>query len=75
MKCGNADAVDAVDEYYPQYSSPTGVKGINQGVALTKTTYTTLSGQAISEADATNGVYIVIEHFADGSKHTRKVVK
>lgn len=75
MKGGNADAVDAVDEYYPQYSTPTGVKGINQGVALTKTTYTTLAGQSISEADATNGVYIVIEHFADGSKHTRKVVK
>ena len=75
MKGGNADAEDAVDEYYPQYSTPTGVKGINQGVALTKTTYTTLAGQSISEADATNGVYIVIEHFADGSKHTRKVVK
>ena len=75
MKGGNADAVDAVDEYYPQYSTPTGVKGINQGVALTKTTYTTLAGQSISEADATNGMYIVIEYFADGSKHTRKVVK
>ena len=75
MKGGNADAVDAVDEYYPQYSTPTGVKGINQGVALTKTTYTTLAGQSISEADATNGVYIVIEHFADGSKRAKKVVK
>ena len=75
MKGGNADAEDAIDEYYPQYSTPTGVKGINQGVALTKTTYTTLAGQSISEADATNGMYIVIEYFADGSKHTRKVVK
>lgn len=75
MKGGNADAEDAVDEYYPQYSTPTGVKGINQGVALTKTTYTTLAGQSISEADATNGMYIVIEHFADGSKQAKKVVK
>ena len=75
MKGGNADAVDAVDEYYPQYSTPVGIKGINQGVALTKTTYTTLSGQSISEADATNGVYIVIKHFADGSKQAKKVVK
>ena len=75
MKGGNADAEDAVDEYYPQYSTPTGIKGINQGVALTKTTYTTLSGQSISEADATNGVYIVIKHFADGSKQAKKVVK
>ena len=75
MKGGNADAEDAVDEYYPQYNTPAGIKDINQGVALTKTTYTTLAGQNISEADATNGVYIVVEHFADGSKHTRKVVK
>ena len=75
MKGGNADAEDAVDEYYPQYSTPTGIKGINQGVALTKTTYTTLAGQSISEADATNGVYIVVEHFADGSKRAKKVVK
>ena len=75
MKGGNADAVDAVDEYYPQYSTPVGIKGINQGVALTKTTYTALSGQSISEADATNGVYIVIKHFADGSKQAKKVVK
>ena len=75
MKGGNADAENAVDEYYPQYSTPVGIKGINQGVALTKTTYTTLSGQSISEADATNGVYIVIKHFADGSKQAKKVVK
>ena len=75
MKGGNADAENAVDEYYPQYSTPTGIKGINQGVALTKTTYTTLAGQTISEADATNGVYIVVEHFADGSKRAKKVVK
>ena len=75
MKGGNADAENAVDEYYPQYSTPVGIKGINQGVALTKTTYTTLAGQSISEADATNGVYIVIKHFADGSKQAKKVVK
>ena len=75
MKGGNADAENAVDEYYPQYSTPVGIKGINQGVALTKTTYTTLSGQSISEADATNGVYIVIKHFADGSKQAKKVLK
>ena len=75
MKAGNADAENAVDEYYPQYNTPAGIKDINQGVALTKTTYTTLAGQNISEADATNGVYIVVEHFADGIKHTRKVVK
>ena len=43
--------------------------------ADTATTYTTLSGQSISEADATNGVYIVIKHFADGSKQAKKVVK
>ena len=75
MKGGNADAVNAIDEYYPQYSTPTGINGTNQSVALTKTTYTTLSGQNISEADAQKGVFIMVEHFADGSKHAKKVVK
>ena len=75
MKDGNADAENAIDEYYPQYSTPTGINGTNQSVALTKTTYTTLSGQNISEADAPKGVFIVVEHFADGSKHAKKVVK
>ena len=75
MKGGNADAENAIDEYYPQYSTPTGINGTNQSVALTKTTYTTLSGRNISEADAQKGVFIVVEHFADGSKHAKKVVK
>ena len=75
MKGGNADAENAIDEYYPQYSTPTGINGTNQSVALTKTTYTTLSGRNISEADAPKGVFIVVEHFADGSKHAKKVVK
>ena len=75
MKGGNADAENAIDEYYPQYSTPTGINGTNQSVALTKTTYTTLSGRNISEADAPKGIFIVVEHFADGSKHAKKVVK
>ena len=75
MKGGNADAENAIDEYYPQYSTPTGINGTNQSVALTKTTYTTLSGRNTSEADAQKGVFIVVEHFADGSKHAKKVVK
>ena len=75
MKGGNADAENAVDEYYPKYNSASGIKGINSSVALTKTTYTTLSGKIISEADAVNGVFIMVEHFADGSKRTRKLVR
>ena len=75
MKDCNAVSVNAIYDYYPQYSTPTGIKGTNQSVALTKTTYTTLSGQNISEADAPKGVFIVVEHFADGSKHAKKVVK
>ena len=75
MKGGNADAENAVDEYYPKYNSASGIKGINSSVALTKTTYTTLSGKNISEADAVNGVFIMVEHFADGSKRTRKLVR
>ena len=75
MKDGNADAEDAVNEYYPKYNSASGIKGINSSVALTKTTYTTLSGKIISEADAVNGVFIMVDHFADGSKRTRKLVR
>ena len=75
MKDGNADAEDAVNEYYPKYNSASGIKEIANSVELKKITYTTLSGQNINQADATRGVYIMVEHFADGSTRTRKVVK
>ena len=75
MKDGNADAEDAVNEYYPKYNSASGIKEIANSVELKKITYTTLSGQNINQADATRGVFIMVEHFADGSTRTRKVVK
>ena len=75
MKDGNADAEDAVNEYYPKYNSASGIKEIANSVELKKITYTTLSGQNINQADATRGVYIMVEHFADGCTRTRKVVK
>ena len=75
MKDGNADAEDAVNEYYPKYNSASGIKEIANSVELKKITYTTLSGQNINQADATRGVYIMVEHFADGSTRTRKIVK
>ena len=75
MKDGNADAEDAVNEYYPKYNSASGIKEIANSVELKKITYTTLSGQNINQADATRGVYIMVEHFADGSKRTRKLVR
>ena len=75
MKDGNADAEDAVNEYYPKYNSASGIKEIANSVELKKITYTTLSGQNINQTDATRGVYIMVEHFADGSTRTRKVVK
>ena len=75
MKDGNADAEDAVNEYYPKYNSASGIKEIANSVELKKITYTPLLGQNINQADATRGVYIMVEHFADGSTRTRKVVK
>lgn len=75
MKDGNADAEDAVNEYYPKYNSASGIKEIANSVELKKITYTTLSGQNINQADATRGVYIMVDHFADGSKRTRKLVR
>ena len=52
-----------------------GIDGVIQSVALTKTTYTDLSGKTLSHIDNAKGVFIMTEHFADGSKHTRKLVK
>ncbi|MGN1229534.1 MAG: polysaccharide lyase family 1 protein [Prevotella sp.] len=75
MKGGNADAEDAVDEYYPTYKSTSGIKDLSNNVEVIKTSTTSVSGQNISKANATKGVYITVDHFADGSKHTRKVVK
>ena len=73
MKGGNADAEDAVDEYYPTYKSTSGIKGINSSSEAIKTTYTTISGQNINNAG--HGVYIMVKHFADGTKQAIKCVK
>ena len=73
MKGGNADAEDAVDEYYPEYSSTTGINGVSNSSEVIKTTYTTLSGQNINNAG--HGVYIMVKHFADGTKQAVKCVK
>ena len=73
MKGGNADAEDAVEEYYPTYISTSGIKGISYGSEAIKTTYTTISGQNINNAG--HGVYIMVKHFADGTKQAIKCVK
>ena len=73
MKGGNADAEDAVDEYYPTYKSTSGIKGINSSSEAIKTTYTTISGQNINNAG--HGVYIMVKHFADRTKQAIKCVK
>ena len=73
MKGGNADAEDAVNEYYPTYKSTSGIKGINSSSEAIKTTYTTISGQNINNAG--HGVYIMVKHFADGTKQAIKCVK
>ena len=73
MMGGNADAENEVDEYYPEYISSTGIKGINSSSEVIKTTYTTISGQNINNAG--HGVYIMVKHFADGTKQAIKCVK
>ena len=73
MKGGNADAENAVDEFYPTYISTSGIKGISYGSEAIKTTYTTISGQNINNAG--HGVYIMVKHFADGTKQAIKCVK
>jgi len=73
MKAGNADAEDAVDEYYPAYNSTNGIDYITNSVSIVKTTYATLSGTCVN--DSAHGVLIKTDYFADGSKQTGKVVK
>lgn len=75
MKTGNADATNAVDEYYPAWKNPTGINDypvINPG-ELVKVTYYSLDGTLLSAPQT--GINIRKMVFRNGKVLTDKVIK
>ena len=75
MKTGNADATNAVDEYYPAWKNPTGISDylvINPG-ELVKVTYYSLDGTLLSAPQT--GINIRKMVFRNGKVLTDKVIK
>lgn len=72
-KAQNADAINAVEEYYPEYKNPS--TGIRPTISNNKARieYFTLDGQRIPEP--TEGISIRCITFADGTQETVKVIK
>ena len=76
MKAGNADAIDAVDEYYPAYTEASGIKSVQTLAtnAPVSTKYYTIDGCQINVEDA-QGIFIRVETLANGEKIATKVMK
>lgn len=75
MKTGNANATNAVDEYYPAWKNPTGISDypvINPG-ELVKVTYYSLDGTLLSAPQT--GINIRKMVFRNGKVLTDKVIK
>ena len=75
MKTGNADATNAVDEYYPAWKNPTGISDypvINPS-ELVKGTYYSLDGTLLSAPQT--GINIRKMVFRNGKVLTDKVIK
>ena len=74
MKSENADAISAVDEYYPICNQPAGIaQAVQTQAATVSTAYYNLKGQRIEQPRS--GAYIVKEYKANGTTLTRKVIK
>jgi hypothetical protein len=72
MKAGNAEAENAVDEYYPVCKQPAGIDIASMTSTTVSTTYYNLQGQRIKQPQ--RGAYIIVEHKTDGTRVSRKVV-
>ena len=72
MKAGNAEAENAVDEYYPVCKQPAGIDIASMTSTTVSTTYYNLQGQRIKQPQ--RGTYIIVEHKTDGTRVSRKVV-
>ena len=74
MKAGNADAIDSVDEYYPECVKVSAVKGIEADKGeVVAVEYYNLNGVRLAEP--AQGISIRRIVFANGSAETDKVIK
>ena len=72
MKAGNADAEQALDEYYP-VCVKTGIVPLTTTSSILATEYYSLGGFRLDAPR--KGVMIRVERMADGSKNVSKVIK
>lgn len=83
MIAGNADAIDAVQEYYPAYTKADGtyvpaINGKTDGIAevassrVVKTQYFNLQGMLVESPS--QGIFIRMDIFENGKKRVSKVV-
>ena len=73
MKGGNADALSAVEEYYPKCVSTSGIKTASFQGEILSTEYYTLDGARLTTPQ--KGVMIRVEKMADGEQIVTKVIK
>ncbi len=71
MKAENEDAIDAVDEYYPSYT--TGISVAKMQSEVSKIEYYTIGGVKISKP--ANGISIRKITYSNGATSTDKVIK
>ena len=74
VKAQNADAITAVEEYYPVYNAPTGIgKIVTPASAIQKVEYFALDGSKLSEP--VKGINIRKITYSNGKVGTDKVIK
>lgn len=74
VKAQNANAITAVDEYYPAYKTPTGIGEISTPTsAIQRVEYFSLDGRKLSEP--VKGINIRKITYSNGKASTDKVIK
>lgn len=74
MKGGNADAISAVEEYYPAFNHPTGIEDVTVSKGeVEKIEYYTLEG--IKVAEPVEGINIRVITYSNGAVESDKVLK
>ena len=71
MKAGNADALMAVDEYYPAWQVPSSVINIDRGKVSVN--YYNLQGVRIARPQ--KGPYIEVITQRDGNSYSRTIMR
>jgi len=74
MKGGNADAISAVEEYYPAFNHPAGIEDVTVSKGeVEKIEYYTLEG--IKVAEPVEGINIRVITYSNGAVESDKVLK